>query len=324
MSRMRDIGEMAFIERVRKHLGTRSDVVVGPGDDCAVVRAGNKTLLVTCDLSMEDVHFRRGVMPPREVGWKAAMAALSDIAAMGGAPLFMVVSVAAPANTDADELEAMCAGMAAAAESCGAAVIGGDTTQSTGGIVLDAMAIGEALDGKYVLRKGARSGDYFAVTGWPGRAAAGLEAQEKKIDAPELIAAHYHPVARVREGQWLARQDSVRAMIDISDGPVQDGGHLCAQSGLGLAFTSASVAIDPMIADHCLKTRRSIQEYVFFGGEAYELGFAIAPEAAGPILSAFRREFPMPVTVLGQFSDGFQGVLIDGERPENSGYSHFA
>src|SRR5690606_27402773 len=99
---------------------------------------------------------------------------------------------------------------------------------------------------------------------------------------------------------------------------------LCTKNGLGLAFTSASVAIDPLIADHCLKSQRSIQEYVLLGGESYELGFAIAPEAAGPVLDAFRKKFPMPVTVLGQFSDGFQGVLIDGQRPENSGYKHFS
>jgi thiamine-monophosphate kinase len=321
---MREIGETAFIERVQKHLGTRADVLVGPGDDCAVVRAGDRTLLITCDLSMEDVHFRRGVVPPREIGWKAATSGLSDIAAMGGVPLFMVTSVAAPANTDAVEFEEICAGMAAAAESCGAALIGGDTAKSSEGIVLDVTVIGEAPGGRYVLRKGARPGDLFAVTGFPGRAAAGLEAQERKIDAPALIAAHYHPIARVREGQWLAQQSAVHAMIDVSDGPVQDGGHLCAQSGLGLAFTSASVAIDPLIADICPKTGRSIQDYVFTGGEAYELGFAIAPEAAGPVLRAFREEFLLPVTVLGQFSDAFQGILIDGEKPSDRGYLHFA
>jgi thiamine-monophosphate kinase len=214
--------------------------------------------------------------------------------------------------------------MAAAAESCGAALIGGDTAKSSEGIVLDVTVIGEAPGGRYVLRKGARPGDLFAVTGFPGRAAAGLEAQERKIDAPALIAAHYHPIARVREGQWLAQQSAVHAMIDVSDGPVQDGGHLCAQSGLGLAFTSASVAIDPLIADICPKTGRSIQDYVFTGGEAYELGFAIAPEAAGPVLRAFREEFLLPVTVLGQFSDAFQGILIDGEKPSDRGYLHFA
>jgi thiamine-monophosphate kinase len=324
MTTLRHIGEMAFIERVHRHLGTRPDVIVGPGDDCAVVRVGDRILLITCDLSMEGVHFRRGIVPARDVGWKAATSSLSDIAAMGGVPLFMVTSVAAPADTDAAELEALCAGMAEAAESCGAVLVGGDTARSSDGIVVDVTVVGEAPEGRYVLRKGARPGDLFAVTGWPGRAAAGLEAQERKIHAPELIAAHYHPVARIREGQWLARQVAVHAMIDVSDGPVQDGGHLCEQSGLGLAFTSASVAVDPMIADLCPKTGRSIQEYVFTGGEAYELGFAIDPDAAGPILNAFRQEFRMPVTVLGQFSDSFSGVLIDGAPPADSGYLHFA
>jgi len=324
MKTMRDIGETAFIERVQKHLGTRADVIVGPGDDCAVVRVGDRILLITSDLSMEGVHFRRGVVPPREIGWKAATSGLSDIAAMGGTPLFMVTSVAAPANTDATEFEEICAGMAAAAESCGAALVGGDTAKSSEGIVLDVMVVGEAPSGRYVLRKGARPGDLFAVTGYPGRAAAGLDAQERHIDLPALIAAHYHPVARVREGQWLAQQPAVHAMIDVSDGPVQDGGHLCAQNGLGLAFTSASVAIDPMIADICVKSGRSIQDYVFTGGEAYELGFAIAPEAAGQVLSTFREKFQLPVTVLGQFTDEFQGLLIDGSPPVDSGYRHFA
>ncbi len=323
MKTLRDIGETAFIERVLKHLGTRADVIAGPGDDCAVVRVGDRILLITCDLSMEGVHFRRGAVSPREIGWKAATSGLSDIAAMGGAPLFMVTSVAAPAQTDAAEFEEICAGMAAAAESCGAALVGGDTAKSSGGIVLDVMVVGEAPGGKYVSRKGARPGDLFAVTGFPGRAAAGLDAQERKLDLPALIAAHYHPIARVREGQWLAQQPAVHAMIDISDGPVQDGGRLCEQSGLGLAFTSASVAIDPMIAGICVKTGRSMQDYVFTGGEAYELGFAIAPEAAGPVLSAFRETFQLPLTVLGQFSGQFKGVLIDGDPPAESGYLHF-
>jgi len=323
MKTLRDIGETAFIERVQKHLGTRADVIVGPGDDCAVVRAGDRVLLITCDLSMEDVHFRRGVVTPREIGWKAATSGLSDIAAMGGVPLFMVTSVAAPVNTDAAEFEEICAGMADAAESCGAALVGGDTAKSSSGVVLDVTVVGEAPGGRYLLRKGARPGDLFAVTGFPGRAAAGLDAQERQLNLQELIAAHYHPVARVREGQWLAQQTAVHAMIDVSDGPIQDGGHLCTHSGLGLAFTSASVAIDPMIAEICPKTGRSMQDYVFTGGEAYELGFAIAPEAAGPILGAFREQFRLPVTVLGQFSDAFPGVLIDGAPPSKTGYSHF-
>ena len=323
MTTLRDTGEFGFIDRVTRQLGSRPDVVVGPGDDCAVVRAGDRVLLVTCDLSMESVHFRRGVVSPKEIGWKAAAAGLSDIAAMGGQPLFLITSVAAPADTDADELAEMCAGIAEAAEACGAAVIGGDVTRSPKEIVLDVTAIGEAPGGRYVLRSGAKAGDLFAVTGFPGRAAAGLDAQEQQLDLPELIRAHYHPVPRVREGQWLAAQPAVHALIDISDGPVQDGRHVAAQSGLGIAFTSASVAVDPPIADASIQTGKSIPDYVLFGGEAYELGFAVDPKEAGRVFKEFRAQFDLPVFALGQFSGAHGGVLVDGLPPAEGGFQHF-
>lgn len=323
MTTLRDIGEFGFIDRITKHLGSRPDVVVGPGDDCAVVRVGDRTLLVTCDLAMEGVHFRRGVVAPEDLGWKAAAAALSDVAAMGGVPLFLVTSLAAPPGLDADELASFCDGMAHAAAYCDAAIIGGDVTRSSYGLVADVMVIGEAANGRYMLRSGAKPGDMFAVTGWPGRSAAGLEAQERGIDAPELIRAHYHPEPRIRHGQWLANRDAVHAMIDVSDGVIQDAGHLCEQSGLGVAMTSASVAVDPIVAGFCAKSGRSLQDYVFESGEAYELAFAIDQNAFGKVLDEFRNEFKQPVTVLGQFSDEFQGVLIDGERPASMGYEHF-
>lgn len=324
MTTLHDVGEFGFIDRITAHLRSRPDVLIGPGDDCAVVRAGDRVLLITCDLAMEDVHFRRGIVAAEELGWKAAAAGLSDIAAMGGAPLFLVTSLAAPSATDVHELEAFCGGMAAVAGQAGAAIIGGDVTRSSDGIVADVMAIGEAPGGKYLLRNGAKPGDMFAVTGWPGRAAAGLEAQERGVDAPELIRALYHPEPRVLEGQWLAQHDAVHAMIDVSDGVVQDAGHLCERSGLGLAMTSASVAVDPLLADFCARSDKSLQDYVFTGGEAYELAFAIDQNAFADVLNAFRNEFKLPVTVLGQFTDEFEGVLIDDARPADIGYEHFA
>jgi thiamine monophosphate kinase len=93
---------------------------------------------------------------------------------------------------------------------------------------------------------------------------------------------------------------------------------------LGLAFTSASVAVDPPITDACVKTGRSIQEYVLFGGEAYELGFAVHPDEAGALFKSFRETFGIPVVALGKFSDKHSGVLVDGVSPESTGYSHFS
>ncbi len=324
MSTLRDIGEFGFIDRIASLLPASPEVIEGVGDDCAVLRAGDRTLLVTCDLSIENVHFRRDAAAPEDIGWKAAAAGLSDIAAMGGVPQFMLTSVAAPSETDADDLEGIYRGMVDVARHCGATVVGGDVTRSTGGLVLDVMVIGEAPGGRYTLRSGAKSGDMFAVTGWPGRSAAGLEALEKSIEAPALIRAHYRPEPRIREGQWLRTRDDVHAMIDVSDGVIQDAGHLCERSGLGVAMTSASVAVDPELVAVCSETGRSIQDYVFTGGEAYELAFAIDPATCGETLAAFREEFGLPVIILGEFSDSFEGVLIDGEAPAEKGYEHFS
>ena len=324
MSTLRDIGEFAFIDRIASLLSASPEVLEGVGDDCAVLRVGDRTLLVTCDLSIENVHFRRGATAPEDIGWKAAAAALSDIAAMGGVPQFALTSVAAPAETDADELERIYRGMLDAAGHCGALVVGGDVTRSPDGLVLDVMVIGEAPEGRYRLRSGAKTGDMFAVTGWPGRSAAGLEALEKNIDAPALIRAHCRPEPRIREGQWLCARDDVRAMIDVSDGVIQDAGHLCERSRLGLAMTSASVAVDPELVAVCSETGKSLQDYVFTGGEAYELAFAIDPATCGETLAAFREEFGLPVIILGEFSDSFEGVLIDGEAPTDKGYEHFS
>ena len=323
MSTLGDIGEFAFIDRIASMLSTSPEVIEGVGDDCAVVRAGDRTLLVTCDLSIEDVHFRHKGFAPEDIGWKAAAAGLSDIAAMGGVPQFLLTSLAAPSDYDADQLEGVYRGVVDAAQHCGAVVIGGDVTRSPSGLILDVMAIGEAPEGRYTLRSGAKTGDMFAVTGWPGRSAGGLEALEKGIDAPALIRAHLHPEPRIREGQWLSARDDVHAMLDLSDGVVQDAGRLSERSGLGVAMTSASVAIDPELVMLCSETGRSLQDYTFTGGEAYELAFAIAPETCGETLAAFRKEFSQPVHILGEFSDAFQGVLIDGEPPADQGYKHF-
>jgi len=323
MSSMKDIGEFGFIDRITKQLGTSPDVIVGPGDDCAVLRSGDSILLATMDASIEGVHFRREWSSPEEIGWKAAAAAISDIAAMGGVPKFVLSSVAAPPDLESDALEGMCRGMAEAAAHCGAVLVGGDVTRSPEPIVLDVTVIGEAREGRYLLRGGARSGDMLAVTGWPGRSAGGLDALERAFDAPALARAHLHPKPRVREGQWLCGRDDVRAMIDLSDGVIQDAGHLAERSELGVVMTSASVAVDPELLDICAKTDRSMQEYVFTGGEAYELAFAIDPNTVGETLAAFREEFGLPVHILGEFSDQYEGVLIDGAPPAYPGFEHF-
>jgi thiamine-monophosphate kinase len=322
MTAIGEFGEFAFIDRIRATFGTDADLLVGAGDDCAVFRAGDSVWCVTTDMVVESVHFLREANA-EDVGWKAMTAAISDIGAMGARPRFALVSMASPPDRDLAYLDALYAGLNDAAREHGAIIIGGDTTRSPEGLYADVCVLGEANGGRYVTRGGAQHGDYLAITGWPGRSRAGLDCLQRDLKHPALIDAHLRPRARIAEGQWLARQPGVRAMMDVSDGLAQDAGHLAESSGLGVAMTSASIAVDSELALYCAEAGVSIPDVVFAGGEDYELLFGFDPAVAGTLLPAFRREFGLPVFIVGQYDRAFEGVRIDGLPPTQFGFDHF-
>ncbi len=133
-------------------------MVEGIGDDCAVLRVCDRLLLVSCDLSVEGVHFRRRYGSPEDIGWKAAASSLSDIAAMGGAPLFGLVSLACPGNRGVSFVEGVYDGLIDAMSQCGAVIVGGDTTRSQEYMTLDVIVIGETIGNRYLSRKGGLGG----------------------------------------------------------------------------------------------------------------------------------------------------------------------
>ena len=323
MGSISETGEFAFINRIQALFPTSADVLHGPGDDCAVVRVGDRIQLVSTDASVEGVHFRRNWTTHYDIGWKAVAAALSDIAAMGGQPQFVLTSIAIPTSESIDDLESLYKGVADAASACEAVVIGGDTTQSPSGLMIDVTVIGEALNNGFILRKGAQSGDMLVIIGTPGRSRAGLLALQNNIDSPEVIRAHNHPTPRITEGLWLSEHPHVRAMIDVSDGIAQDAGHIAKASGIGVGMTSASVAIDPELLTLCMELDESIPDLVFTGGEDYELAFAVDPDHSLELIENFRRTFNLPSYAIGAFSDKIDGVTIDGNPVEHRGYDHF-
>src|SRR5207247_2061468 len=204
-------GEDDLVGRIRRAAAAdRDGVLVGIGDDCAVLEPTPGTqLIATTDLLIEDVHFRRRYADAADVGWKALAVNISDVASMGARARWALVALACPAGTTPEEIDAFYAGALALAREHGVAVVGGDTSSSPGGWFVNVTVLGETT--RALLRSTARPGDVVAVTGTLGRSAAGLVLLERDhapaaVDpdtAAEMTAAHLRPHPRVAEGRWL-------------------------------------------------------------------------------------------------------------------------
>lgn len=318
-----DIGEFKLIERLARLIPSSPNVVESIGDDCAVVRVFGRNLLVTCDMFIEDVHFRKSFYRAEDIGWKVAAGAISDIAAMGGTPLFCVVSLACPATTRVVYIEDMYKGMNSLMSRCGAVIIGGDTARNQSGLIVDLMVIGDAHGSNYKRRRGAQAGDLLAVTGNPGESAAGFHALDNGVDAPALAQAHLHSMPRVMEGQWLASNDAVRAMMDVSDGVFQDAGHLAKAGGLGINMFRDALPVSDALREYSESSGMDATRFLLGGGEDFELLFALNANSGDRILEDFHHEFQTPLTVIGEFTENWKGVRLDGEEVEIQGWDHF-
>ena len=320
---LRELGEFALIDRLTAGLPGDPQLVLGVGDDAAVLRLGDAQWVVSCDASVEDVHFRRSTASAGQIGFKAAASALSDIAAMGATPRFLTLSLACPKVTEVAWLEAMFAGVRAAAGEAGAVVMGGDTTGSPGGVVLDVHVMGEARSGRVLYRSGARPGDVLAVTGWPGRAAAGLAALEQGLEAPVCIAAQHTPHPPYLAAQWLAGEPAVHAAIDVSDGLVQDAGHVARASGLAIRIDAAHLPHDEALRAAAALLGLEEAALALGGGEDYALLLALEADAAQQIQAALQARFDLPLHLLGECEAGPAGVRVSGAPAGGPGFDHF-
>ncbi|HVZ16055.1 MAG TPA: thiamine-phosphate kinase, partial [Terriglobales bacterium] len=221
-------------------LRTRT-LVTGIGDDCAVLRPPlGHELLVTTDFSLEGMHFRREWHPPESVGHRCLTRGLSDVAAMGGQPMAVFLSLALPPDLPQSWVDRFYSGLLKLAKRHGAALAGGDTAQSPNGILADIMVIGSVPRGKAILRSGAKAGDRIYVTGKLGLGGSTV----RRLYAGEKIqptGSYFYPEPRVAVGQKLRGLAS--AMIDISDGLSTDLNHICEESGVGAAIYSSAIPI---------------------------------------------------------------------------------
>jgi len=317
------LGPGVEFDLIRRLLGPErplpSDVLVGAGDDAAVLEGG---WVISTDLSVEGVHFRRAWLTDQEIGYRAAASALSDLAAMAARPVGLLVSCAALREGGVD-LEAVQAGVREAGDSVGAAVIGGDLSRSPGPLVIDVVVLGRTARPR--LREGARPGDEVWVTGTLGASGAALEVLEAGGElSPDLRESFARPRPRVEEAAWLAERDIVRALIDVSDGLAGDAGHLAAASGVRITLEADAVPVAPS-AVTALGAVEALEK-ALHGGEDYELCFVAAPGVVDT--AAFAARGGPRLTRVGAVTAG-EGVWIhdwEGEtRPlGRGGFDHWS
>jgi thiamine-monophosphate kinase len=328
-------GERALIAGIRQRAlsqdalshAKKSGLVLGIGDDCAVLRpAKGEEIVVTTDLSLENVHFRRDWHPAESVGHRSLARGLSDLAAMGARPLAAFLSLALPSPLRGRWLERFLDGFLALAREHGVPLAGGDTAQSphathsgSGLVIADIVLLGGVPAGRALLRSGAQPGDILYVTGTLGGAAAELRAIEQDPAAfrRKNSAAHPHlyPQPRIAIGRRLVQAHLATATIDLSDGLSTDLTHICEESGLSAVIDLQALPIYPgaSLAD------------ALDGGEDYELLFTAQAKTAIPA-----KLRGIPVHAIGRMAKGGRGPRIalatsDGKRTaiEPHGWEHF-
>jgi len=310
------MNEFDLIHRLTRALPTNSSVVVGAGDDCAVLDAGvpDRLLLFKTDAVVEGVHFTPGTAPEK-IGHKALGRCLSDIAAMAGTPGAALVTIALPPDFSPDFVETIYTGLNALARRHQVAIVGGETTTNPGGILISVALLGWVPRGKGVLRSGAEAGDAIFVTGELGGSLAGK---------------HLEFEPRLAEARWLAQEFSLHAMLDISDGLAGDLRHILTASRVGAELLATAIPISRE-ARRAAKATPSTKPPLLAAltdGEDFELLFTVASRNAVPLLDAWKKQFPgLALTCIGKIKAG-EGITIrdkQGVRPlTDHGYVHFA
>ncbi len=331
--KVKDIGEFGLIDRLTGLLAQSSGVapptdagfplVIGIGDDAAAWHTRDSTELSTTDTAVEGIHFTRHTTPWEDLGWKVMVANLSDIAAMGGTPLYALVTLGLPEDTFVADMEALYTGIAQACEEHGSAVAGGDIVKSPTFFV--SITLNGFHQGTPMTRSAAQLDDLLAVTGPLGSSRGGLDLMTQDLSLDEAAAdylrrAHRRPWPRLREGRILVAEGVVAAM-DISDGLVDDLGKMMASTGLSADLEASRVPVHPMLHKAFPDGAVSM---ALAGGEDYELLFA-APE---PVMARALARLTT-ATVVGRVIAGGPGQVNvldrDGKAIQDPsfGWDHF-
>ncbi|WP_184753440.1 thiamine-phosphate kinase [Streptosporangium album] len=306
-----DLGEFGVVARITGRLPQGTAVLLGPGDDAALVSAPDGRVVVTTDLLIEGRHFRRDWSSGYEIGRKAAAQNLSDVVAMGADPTGIVVGLGLPPEAGTDWLDDLTDGFRDECDLVGASVVGGDVTRCDL-VVVAVTALGDLGGRAPVTRAGARPGDVVAVAGRLGHAAAGLALLHGgRAEPVELIDAHRRPEPPYACGPQAAMLGAT-SMLDVSDGLLQDLGHVAQASGIGILLTPEAFTVPPLMEEAARLLDADPLEWVLSGGDDHALA-ATFPEGV---------RLPATWTVVGQVVEG-KGVQVRGRSLEHGGWDHF-
>lgn len=331
---LKEIGEFGFIGR----FAHRFDNLIqegdkGIGDDCAMLSVSEDEYhLVSTDLLIEDIHFLKNKISPEELGHKALAVNLSDIAAMGGKPLYSFLSIGIPQTTDVDYLDSFMEGYHRLSNKYNVPLMGGDTTSSQEKLTINVAVIGHALKKETHTRSMAQVGDVVCVTGALGDSAAGLQVLLSDMELTQnhknLVNLHHLPEPRINEGQWLAQQKGVNAMMDISDGIASDLKHILKASNLSAVIDLNKIPLSKLLQETAKSQNWDALSLATSGGEDYELLLTINEADFIQISQDFEKHFSKPLYPIGKTTPTNQTInwIKDGKEVilQASGFNHFS
>jgi thiamine-monophosphate kinase len=335
--------EFAFIEAIRTRYASKDVALIrGIGEDAAIIKTPRPDWLVlTTDLLAEGVHFDLTTTAFEEVGYRAAVANLSDIASMGASPRYLLVALAIPPAIHTGEVQRLYRGLMQACRPYRVHLAGGDTSASSQGLFISITLTGTVEAKRALRRDGARPGDWLYVTGTLGDSRAGLmvlKAMKRRAARARLASAqgrvdrallrrHHRPTARIEEGRWLGTHRLATAAIDLSDGLAGDVRHLCTQSRVGVEIHRAALPISRPCTIFARDCGVDPTDLALTGGEDYELLFTVRPSNRAEVERQAAR-LKYHCTCVGQIKPASFGVQIraaDGSLGPlvTESYEHF-
>ncbi|MBP9537039.1 MAG: thiamine-phosphate kinase [Negativicutes bacterium] len=324
--KINEIGEFGLIDILKQNtINNKDNIIKGIGDDAAVFSVENNLLqLATTDMLVEGIHFNREFITAWQLGYKAIAVNFSDIAAMGGTPTNILISLAIPSDIDVDFMVQLYDGMKYLTKKFNANIIGGDTVASLQGLVINVTVLGTVPLPLVKYRSGAKNGDLVVVTGDLGSSAAGLEILLNKYEQEQyeiLVKKHLMPFPQLNYGEIIANY--ANSMNDISDGLASEANEISTASEVGIMLKENKMPVLKETKEVAKVFQKDVLDYVLFGGEDYQLVFTITPEK----LTKLQGELN-DLTIVGEVCSSFNGVKLERNDGtiidiKSKGYNHF-